>query len=330
MYWLGVIERVTLAGMQEEFLARTVEQSADAVVITDAREGDHPLVYVNPAFETLTGYSRDELLGRNCRFLQGEHREQPYRHVMRASLNRGEPAMGIIENLRKDGTRFWNLIGLSPIKDKDGELSHYLGIMRDISQFLAPTDGEAESPALSLFGEQLARLIVTDSLTGVANRRHFDEVVEREWSIAQRHGDFLTLGMIDIDYFKPYNDDYGHLEGDACLRRVAEVLNRHFQRAGDLLARYGGDEFVVLCPRQTAAILGARLELVREEIEALAIPGGADAILPVVTISAGVAELRPWADSTPDALIEAADRALYRAKKEGRNRVLQSTEVETL
>lgn len=309
--------------MENELFRRVVEQSADAVVVTDARAGDHPVVYVNPAFEALIGYSREELLGRNCRFLQGDRGEQPYRHVMRAALNRGEPAMGLIENTRKDGSRFWNLIGLSPIRDDSGELTHYMGVMRDISEFLAGAR-EGASPGLNVFGEQLAHLIVTDDLTGIANRRHFDEVLGREWGIAQRHGDFLALGMIDIDHFKAYNDDYGHPAGDVCLRRIAEVIARHFQRAGDLLARYGGEEFVVLCPRHTAAVLGARLEVVREEIEALAIPSGAGAVAPVVTVSAGVAEMQPWAHVSSSALIEAADQALYRAKREGRNRVLQA------
>lgn len=309
--------------MENELFRRVIDQCADAVAVTDATVGDHPLVYVNPAFEALTGYSRDELLGRNCRFLQGEERDQPYRHVLRAALNRGEASLGLIENVRKDGSRFWNLIGLSPIRDGDGELTHYLGVMRDISQFLAH-DRAKGSPALDVFGRQLAHLIVTDDMTGVANRRQFDEVLGREWGIAQRHGDFLVLGIVDIDHFKYYNDEYGHPAGDVCLRRIADVIARHFQRAGDLLARYGGEEFAILCPRQPAAILAERLEVVRQEIETLAIPSGAGADSPVVTISAGVAEMPPWADVSPQDLVEAADRALYQAKHEGRNRVLQA------
>lgn len=313
--------------MREELFAKAAGQCADAIAITDAKAGDHPLVYVNPAFESLTGYSRDELLGRNCRFLQDENRDQPYRHVMRTALNEGEAAMGLIENVRRDGSRFWNLISLSPVRDDDGELTHYLGVMRDISEFLARDRTDA-GPGLNVFGEQLAHLIVTDSLTGVANRRQFDEVLGREWSIAQRHGDFLVLGMIDVDHFKHYNDEYGHPAGDTCLRRIADVISRHFQRAEDLLARYGGEEFAVLCPRQPAETLADRLEIVRREIEELAIPSGDGSDAPVVTISAGVAELRPWADIAPRDLIEAADRALYRAKQEGRNRVLQAADTD--
>lgn len=314
--------------MENELFRRMIDQCADAVAVTDARAGDHPLVYVNPAYESLTGYSRDELLGRNCRFLQGDDGDQPYRHVMRTALNEGEAAMGLIENVRKDGSRFWNLIRLSPVRDDNGELTHYLGVMRDISEFLA-RQSAGDHPDFNALGEQLAHLIVTDPLTGVANRRQFDEVLGREWSIAQRHGDFLVLGMIDIDHFKRYNDEYGHPAGDDCLRRVAEAISRHFKRAEDLLARYGGEEFAVLCPRQPADVFADRLEIVRREIEALAIPSGKDAAAPVVTISAGVAELRPWADVSPWDLVEAADRALYRAKEEGRNRVLQAESGES-
>jgi diguanylate cyclase (GGDEF)-like protein/PAS domain S-box-containing protein len=309
--------------MDNDLFRRLIKQSAEAMAVTDARARDHPVVFVNPAFEALTGYTRDELLSRNCRFLQNHNRDQPYRHLMRTALNHGDSVMGMIENVRKDGSRFWNLIGLSPIRDEAGELTHYLGVMRDISEFLIGGGGNA-SPGLNVFGEQLAWIIGTDALTGIANRGRFDEILGREWGIAKRHGDALALAMIDIDNFKPFNDHYGHPAGDKCLQRVAGTIERHFQRAGDLVARYGGEEFVVLSPRQPVAVFAKKVEDLRAEIEALAIPSGKGAAAPVVTVSAGVAALRPRMGVAPGALVEAADRAMYQAKKDGRNRVFQA------
>ncbi len=146
---------------------------------------------------------------------------------------------------------------------------------------------------------KLQDLSTTDALTGIANRRKFEQELDAEWRRAFRSGSPLTLIMIDIDNFKTFNDSYGHLEGDTCLKRVASALQRYVQRAGDLVARYGGEEFVVLLPSRSA--------------------NGSNN---VVTISLGVASIVPLEHLLTTDLIRLADRALYSAKRAGRNRAM--------
>jgi diguanylate cyclase (GGDEF)-like protein len=168
---------------------------------------------------------------------------------------------------------------------------------------------------------RLEQLSQTDGLTGAANRRHFDQALRAEWTRAARNATSLALALVDIDQFKRYNDAYGHQEGDRCLRQVAAALARGTLRPGDLVARYGGEEFAVILANTDLA--GARLvgERLRSEVAALAIPHAKSSVGPTLTLSVGVASHFPGGYDSAEALVEAADRALYRAKEQGRNRV---------
>jgi diguanylate cyclase (GGDEF)-like protein len=166
--------------------------------------------------------------------------------------------------------------------------------------------------------ETLHRISTTDPVTGVANRRNFDDALVLEWRRAARSGTPLSLIMIDIDAFKAYNDVYGHQAGDDCLRRVAESLQSHLHRAGDIVTRYGGEEFAVLMAGDRAGDLA---ELLRASVETMRIEHRASPASDVVTISVGVATMVPDRDRDPAALLKAADEALYAAKAAGRNRV---------
>jgi len=162
---------------------------------------------------------------------------------------------------------------------------------------------------------QLARI---DGLTGLANRRQFDEILQREWNRARRSGGELALLMIDIDHFKQLNDAFGHPEGDRCLRAVAQVLAASATRATEWVARYGGEEFVVVLAQDTAVAPRERAEALRVAVERLGLAAAEPGA--VVTVSVGVAMCRPAGDD-PAALLRAADAALYEAKRAGRNRV---------
>ncbi len=178
----------------------------------------------------------------------------------------------------------------------------------------------------------LHHMSLMDGLTQVANRRRFDEAMMEEWRRQHRviQGrepsrqpadlEDLSLILIDVDHFKPYNDRYGHPVGDECLRRVAQAINGAISRASDLVARYGGEEFVVLLPGTPGAGAGRVAERIREAVEALAIPHGASPVSDHVTISLGIAATDQAPGLTPEALIKAADIALYQAKQSGRNR----------
>ena len=164
-----------------------------------------------------------------------------------------------------------------------------------------------------------------DGLTGIANRRHFDVAIEREHRRARRHGTPLSLLMIDIDHFKAYNDHYGHQKGDQCLIQVAAALSGMLKRSADLMARYGGEEFAMILPDTDTAQATQMAEAIRARAEALAIAHAHGGASGVVTVSIGVATRSVASAVNIDTLIGAADRALYRAKKNGRNRVEAQT-----
>lgn len=175
--------------------------------------------------------------------------------------------------------------------------------------------------ALRLANEHLSRLSFADALTGLANRRRLDEVLDAEWRRAARQQTPLAVVIADIDAFKAYNDTFGHPVADKCLAVVAEVIRQTAHRAGDFAARYGGEEFVVLIPGADMAAATAFAERLRLACEARAIPHPSSPVAPVVTISLGVASSVPPPDASPVTLVAEADAALYRAKQGGRNRV---------
>lgn len=166
--------------------------------------------------------------------------------------------------------------------------------------------------------EQLA---VIDGLTGIANRRKFDNALTYEWKRALRNNSPLSIIMVDIDFFKDYNDHYGHGAGDECLRRVAGALTRSLLRPGDLVARYGGEEFVILLPETDAHGALEVADRLCTLVEELSLKHAHSAAADHVTVSAGCATLIPSPESTPEILLSDADTMLYKAKREGRNRV---------
>ncbi|MFE4107599.1 diguanylate cyclase domain-containing protein [Almyronema epifaneia] len=175
---------------------------------------------------------------------------------------------------------------------------------------------------LETVNHQLMRLANLDSLTQLANRRYFDQTLQQEWRRLTREQKPLGLLLCDVDCFKAYNDAYGHLAGDACLAKIAQVLGENIRRAADLAARYGGEEFVILLPNTDLAGGLVVAENIRQQVEQQHIPHCGSPVQPVVTLSIGVACLMPSHDTEPENLIGRADQALYLAKFRGRNRVI--------
>lgn len=168
----------------------------------------------------------------------------------------------------------------------------------------------------------LRNLAYVDGLTGIANRRRFEETLTREWRTCSRVREGLTVGMIDVDHFKLFNDHYGHPAGDECLRSVAQALQTTLQRPRDLLARYGGEEFACIIPASEADAVTALFEHLRESIVALRIPHESSPTFPFVSISLGFHHAVPNVDTAPGDWIATADEWLYEAKLQGRNRVV--------
>lgn len=168
--------------------------------------------------------------------------------------------------------------------------------------------------------KELERLSSLDGLTGIPNRRIFDETLEREWKRAVRDKSPLGLLLIDIDYFKPFNDNYGHQGGDDCLKQVAAALRVNLKRGGDMVARYGGEEFVVILPATDIQGAAAIAKGLCEAISEMNLPHAHSKAADHVTISIGVASALPKGDERPSHLISLADEALYAAKERGRNR----------
>jgi diguanylate cyclase (GGDEF)-like protein len=169
--------------------------------------------------------------------------------------------------------------------------------------------------------DAMRELSMTDGLTGVANRRNFNDTVDAEWRRCARAGLPLSVIMIDIDHFKLYNDHYGHQAGDACLQQVSAAMKRCATRPQDMLARYGGEEFILLLPQEAADGTEVVAQRIMDEVGKLAVPHAASPTAPVVTISMGLSTaMPPLEGNDPSPLIRIADNNLYRAKQGGRNR----------
>lgn len=180
---------------------------------------------------------------------------------------------------------------------------------------------QARTAELQAANQSLEALSRHDPLTGLANRRHFDELKEIEFRRAVRHKTPLAVLMCDVDFFKLYNDTHGHMLGDECLKQVAEALRGVFGRSGEVTARLGGEEFVVMLPNVDLLQANAAAERLRTFLAERELPHGSSSVSPYVTLSIGVAELDPDTMDHFDLLLQRADQALYRAKRQGRDRV---------
>lgn len=216
--------------------------------------------------------------------------------------------------MTRDGQYVWIRDVVHVVRDADGNVTSLVGFMFDITQ------RKRDEEKLAELQKTLEELSYKDGLTGVANRRMFDSVLEREWDEARRTGKPLSLVLVDIDAFKQYNDRYGHLQGDEALRAVAQTLQGS-TRPRDLLGRFGGEEFVLVLPDTDAVAATAVAERCRQLVLGQDIAHEA-AGTGRLTISAGVGTIVPRADSDRVAFVQAVDRRLYEAKTGGRNRVV--------
>jgi diguanylate cyclase (GGDEF)-like protein/PAS domain S-box-containing protein len=305
--------------MKLKILKQAVLDSRDGITISDNLVDDNPLIFVNPAFERMTGYSFEQITNVNCRYLQNNDRDQAELKIVKRALKEGQYCLVIVRNYRKDGTMFWNELSISPIYDAKGVVANFMGIQKDVTaRMLIQQQLRDENLSLAEIKVNLEQLAIKDGLTGIYNRRFFDMQLEIQWGIARRNSEPLTLIMIDVDHFKQFNDVYGHDAGDTALRRVAESLNRSFLRSSDFVARYGGEEFVVLSAGMTqdqAAVFAATL---CERVRNLEIPHSISST-GYLTVSIGFSVRTSDTYNHLSVLLGLADKALYIAKRRGRN-----------
>ena len=215
--------------------------------------------------------------------------------------------------LTKDGNYVWIRDVVHVVRKENGEVDSLIGFMFDISE-----RKKTEQELIKL-QKELEELSFKDGLTGVANRRMFDSVIETEWLKARQNKQPLSLIIIDIDFFKEYNDFYGHLQGDDCLKQVAETLNNVKARSRDFFGRFGGEEFIMLLPEADENAAWSIAERCRQALFKKQIPHEQSKVSQLLTISLGVSTMIPSQDDEHNELISRADKQLYQAKQKGRN-----------
>jgi diguanylate cyclase (GGDEF)-like protein/PAS domain S-box-containing protein len=282
---------------------RAIEASANPIVIVDAGAKKQPLIYVNSAFEAITGYTSEEAVGRNCSFLQGTDRDQPELEKLREAIREKRTVSVLLRNYRKDGSLFLNELYIAPVTDEQhDDVRYFVGVLYDVTQ-------------IRRYQEDLERQANYDALTGLANRNLLHERTQQAMSQARRYGHLLTVVFIDIDNFKLVNDSMGHSAGDELIVTVAERL-RVCVRDGDTVARIGGDEFVLVLVNQNFE--DVNLQIMKRIQDEMAQPVLIRGQALVVTCSMGLARF-PEDGEDAESLLANADVAMYRAKSNGRN-----------
>ncbi|WP_353155269.1 EAL domain-containing protein [Herminiimonas fonticola] len=299
---INITERMKV---EQDLLLRTraIEACVNPIVIVDTATPGMPLIYVNGAFETITGYSAEEAIGRNCKFLQGMDTDQPELGKLRAAIREQRPASVLLRNYHKDGSMFLNELYIAPVSDTSGgAVGHFVGVLYDVTQ-------------IKRYQEDLEHQANYDTLTGLANRNLLNERTQQALIQARRHDQFLSLVFIDLDNFKLVNDSMGHGAGDELIANVGSRLQTCV-RDGDTVARIGGDEFVLLLTNQSVndSNAGVMQRIQTELVKPMSIRGQEI----VVTCSMGVARF-PEDGEDSESLLANADTAMYRAKSSGRN-----------
>ena len=270
--------------------------------------------YIGPQIEPLLGWPRASWLSANdwAMRIHEEDRKQVVDFCI-AQSKAGVDHEADYRALTKDGGYVWIRDVVHVVRKEDGTADSLVGFMFDI------TERKQIEEELIRLQKEFRELSYKDGLTGVANRRMFDSVLEMEWANALRNKQPLSVILLDIDYFKQYNDCYGHIQGDECLKQVASALGKVGSRARDFFARYGGEEFVLVLPETDEEAAQKVAERCRSAIFKEQIPHAESAAGQILTISLGVGTVTPTHRDNPTAFIESVDRQLYQTKQRGRN-----------
>jgi diguanylate cyclase (GGDEF)-like protein/PAS domain S-box-containing protein len=293
---------------------RVVEGSPEGIVICDALAADHPVVFVNAAFSQMCGYPAAALLGTNLRVLQGTDRDQEARTRLAEAISKGEAARVLVRNYRPDGSLFWNETVVQPVR-ASGKLTHFIGYHRDASDRLKNAERLPSG---------LPSWLREDRLTGLHSRAYFEELLQRDWLLAQRDSHEIGLTLFDIDDLGAYNEKFDRAAGDACIRRVARVIGTSYRRGGDLVGRWDGGSFAVLTQGEAAEKASDYAQVVKQRVRDLLMHHPTAGAGRYVTISAGIASLVPPRTLAIEGLLKACQTALRRAKKNGKDGIVMA------
>lgn len=289
---------------------RALHAASNGVLICHDGGPDHTIEYVNPAFERITGYGSDEVIGRDPRFMAAPRLDEDERHRVGQALREHRSVHAVLRNLRKDGELFWNDLHITPVHDDNGKVTHFIGIVNDVTAAKQRTD-------------HLEHEVNHDSLTGLANRNLLWDRLEHAVHLAQRHQNMVAAVLIDLDGFKAINDTFGHDAGDAVLKVVARRLQAAV-RDSDTVARLSGDEFVLVLVDQPS--LRFTLRMVDRIWRALVMPVAFKGNEIPLRASLGISSY-PHDGALAVDLLRAADMAMYRAKNNGGGLHFFSTEM---
>ncbi|MDX1294769.1 MAG: diguanylate cyclase [Sulfurimonadaceae bacterium] len=284
----------------------------DENVITSSTDTKGMITKVSKAFCQISGYSKEELIGQAHSIVRHSDMSKDLYKDLWHHLKAGQTWKGTIKNLSKDGSSYWVDVVIYPDFNDDGEHTGYTAIRHNITD-----------------KKKVDELLIADELTGIYNRRYFNERFPATLKATRRNNEYLAFVMLDIDYFKQYNDTYGHHEGDRVLKEVGSVLNETMKRSDDTVFRLGGEEFGILIRDMEPKEALLHCEALRQNIMGLKIEHKASKVDRWVTVSMGLCVKRAGEIPNEDALYKEADELLYRAKASGRNMIVSNHEVST-
>jgi len=306
-------------------LSIVARETDNAVLITDA-EGNFE--WVNEGFTRMYEVTFEQLIKERGKSIIDSSSNPHIKDIINKCIKENITINYESFYIKSSGEKIWTQTSLTPIFDNNGKLTNLVAIESDISSIKeAENKISKQKDQLEYTNNQLAEAIKkleqlarNDFLTGISNRRKFFEFYELEWRRSVRNNRSISVILIDIDFFKLYNDTYGHQAGDECLKKVANVLEHTINRPGDLIARYGGEEFIVVLSETSSKGATDVAEKLRKNVEDISIVHKASKVSEYVTISLGYSTTIPIKDTDSATLINAGDTALYRSKKDGRNR----------
>lgn len=285
---------------------KSFDRIFDENIISSSTDSKGVIKSVSNAFVEISGYSREELIGKNHNIVRHPDMPNSIYNELWSTISSGNCWKGEIKNLRKDGTSYWVSAIIEPVFDREKKITGYYALRTDITD-----------------KKRIYELSITDGLTGLYNRRYFNDIAKSHMDKTVRNNEVFSFMILDIDNFKKYNDTYGHQEGDDVLIKVSQCLKESFKRSDDLVFRLGGEEFGVLINTKSMEDAISMTEIARNNIELLNIEHSKNLPLGVVTASFGLVVISPTEEKgyILDEIYKKADDCLYEAKENGRNRI---------